>query len=407
MSQANIKIEHVPAKDLKAAEYNPRKATEQQYKDLKASITRYGLVNPIVVNSAPKRKNVVIGGHFRLKVAQDMGMETVPVVYVSIEDIKREQELNLRLNKNTGEFDLDLLANIDMDILSDVGFDTEEMDKIFISQNFEDDFNGTEEYDKVAKCRMKEGDLRELGNGKHRLMCGDSTNADHVKFLMQAGQGAVADMVFMDPPYNVNYSGEGKRTKTTIMNDKMDVEKFLVFAEEFTARMKESLKRGGVFYICSGWSSYPAFLYALRKHGLYYSGPIIWVKDNAAMGWNDYRYKHEMILKGNNRHAKAQPVLYGWNGGRHYFAGDRDEADVWWMKRRSSNTMVHPTQKPVAMVTKAIANSSKRGEIVLDLFGGSGTTLIAAEQSARRAFIVEKDPKFCEVILRRWENMKK
>lgn len=209
-------------------------------------------------------------------------------------------------------------------------------------------------------------------------------------------------MVFCDPPYNVAIKGK----QGTIMNDDMDEERFVAFAEAFIAQMKESTRAGAPFYICSGYSSYPTFLWALRKNGFKFSTVIVWVKNNTSLGWGDYRHKHEMIVKTKRepeKKRKGQPILYGWKDGSHYFPETRFEADVWEIKRRSSNTMVHPTQKPIELVAKAVKNGCERGKIVLDLFGGSGSTLIAAEREKRRAFLMELDPKYVDVIVKRWE----
>jgi DNA modification methylase len=208
-----------------------------------------------------------------------------------------------------------------------------------------------------------------------------------------------ADLIFCDPPYNVDYHGE---KHGGILNDAMSADAFIAFSECFMARMAAATKEGGSFYICSGYSSYPPFLYALKKAGMTYSGPIIWIKDNPSMGWQDYKKKHEMILKAKKEKRRATPIMYGWNGGRHYFLEDRFEADVWEIKRRPGSTMLHPTQKPLAMICRAIRNSSRAGEIVLDPFGGSGSTLIAAEREGRKARVIELDPKYVDVIIRRY-----
>lgn len=216
-------------------------------------------------------------------------------------------------------------------------------------------------------------------------------------------------MVFTDPPYNVNYSGQGKLGG--IKNDNMTEEEFVAFSIAYMEVIKEYLKVGGSFYLCSGWSSYPIFVYAIKACGMKFANPIVWVKNNTTLGWNDYKYKYEMIVKGKKKKAtvkkKTTPILYGWNGGRHYFIDSKFESDVWEIKRRASNTMVHPTQKPIALTNKAITNSSKPKEIVLDLFGGSGVTLISCERLNRLCRINELDPIFCDVIINRWEQYTK
>jgi DNA modification methylase len=169
--------------------------------------------------------------------------------------------------------------------------------------------------------------------------------------------------------------------------------------------MKEALRPGGTFYICSGYGSYIPFVYAMEMAGLEFANPIVWVKNSLGMGMNDYRHKHEMLIKAKKGIKKGQPILYGWNEGKHYFKEVREEADVWEIKRRATNILVHPTQKPLELVGRAIRNSSKRDEIVLDLFGGSGSTLISAEKEGRKCYMMEIDNKYVSVILDRWMNL--
>jgi len=380
--------------DLKPFEGNPRMAGEKEMADLTKSLDKFDLADPLVINTDGE----VIGGNFRLKLLTKRGVKEVDVRVPNRKLNRKEaEELNLRLNKNTGLWDFGVLANFSEDLLKDVGFESEELDNIFGLESNEDDFDAEAEYGKITEPKVKMGDLYQLGN--HRLLCGDATKKEDVEKLMG---GVLADIVFTDPPYNVDYKG----TKfDKIKNDAQTEKKFIEFSEKFIARMSEATKKGGVFYICSGYSSFPTFLWALRKNGFQFSTPIIWVKNNTSLGWGDYRHKHEMIVKTKNpvRKKKAQPILYGWNGGEHYFAETRFEADVWEIKRRASNTMVHPTQKPLELVGRAIRNSSKRGEIILDLFGGSGSTLISAEKEGRKCYMAELDPKYCDVIINRFE----
>lgn len=251
----------------------------------------------------------------------------------------------------------------------------------------------------TGPAKTKKGDLFLLD--EHRLMCGDACNDQQVARLMN---GNVADAVFTDPPYNVNYKG----TKSDgIMGDKQTTEEFVNFSLRFFERIKEALKSGGVYYVCSGYSSYPTFLYAIHATGLTFSCPIIWVKNSSALGWGDYRHKHEMVLKGKvpgRRTRKAQPIMYGWNKGAHYFKDTRYEADVWEAKKRASQSMLHPTQKPVALSRRALKNSTKEKEIVLDPFAGSGSTLIGAVQTSRTCYSMELDPKYCDIIIKRYAH---
>lgn len=249
--------------------------------------------------------------------------------------------------------------------------------------------------DPETESRTQLGDLFELGT--HRLLCGDATAPWAYQALLE---GDKADIIFTDPPYNVAYKSE---KLGSIENDDMAPDEFITFSCAFMDRLHAAAKPGAAVYICSGYSSYPPFLYAMKRAGMTFSCPIIWVKESPTMGWEDYHKQHKMILKGRAvKRRTATPILYGWNGGRHYFAKDRFEADVWIMKRRPGQTMLHPTQKPLALVQRALRNSSEAGALVLDPFGGRGSTLIAAEREGRRARIIDLDPKYVDVIIRRY-----
>jgi len=384
---------------LSPNEYNPKAMTKEEHDKLQESIEDFGMVEPIVVNKAKGRENIIIGGHQRWQIHKELGIEKIPVVYVDIPDIAAEQEINLRLTKNTGHTDWDLLANISEESIKNAGYDEKEIETMLASAYGSEDKVADDKAPELPKAATtKKGQLFKLGN--HRLLCGDSTSEKDCEILMA---GAQADIVFTDPPYNVNYKG----TKfDVILNDNQTEEEFVKFTLAFMARIKENLKVGGVYYVCSGYSSYPIFLYAIRQVGMLFSNPIVWVKNNTSMGWNDYRYKHEMVLTGKTRkrELKATPIMYGWNQGRHYFKDTRFEADVWEMKRKAGSGMVHPTQKPIGLINRALANSSQANENVLDLFAGSGSTMISAEMMRRNCFCMELDPKFCDVIIERWEN---
>ena len=243
-----------------------------------------------------------------------------------------------------------------------------------------------------------EFNLEDVSN-EHRVLAGDATKKEDMERLV--GKNKV-DMVFIDPPFNVAYKG----TKfDVIKNDDMAEEDFIKFSEDFIARLSESTKPGGAFYICSGYSSFSIFLWALRKNGFQFSTPIIWVKNNTSLGWGDYRHKHEMVIKTKKSDKKAQPILYGWKEGKHYFLETRFEADVWEIKRKAGNAMVHPTQKPLELVRRAIRNSSKRGEVILDSFLGGASSLISAHKEGRRCFGMDLDLRYVSVGLDRWSYL--
>ena len=390
----NLKKEYIEINlsDLKPHPKNPK---DHDLEAIKDSIKHNGALDPIEVDE----NNVILSGHGRWVALQELDYTKDKVIKYTGLTEKQKENYILRANTTTlGAGFLDeKLQLFDKDTLEQGGFGSHDIDRIFESEEDEEDtFNTLEELDKIKEPKIKEGEVYELGDS--RLMCGDSTKKEDVDILMN---GEKADMIFTDPPYNVNYKSQ---VKGGIMNDHMSEEKFIEFTMAFIERMKEALKAGGVYYICSGFSSYPPFRYALQELELEFSGPIVWVKNHTGLGWNDYRHKYELMLKAkNSKKKKAINILYGWNKGKHYFIEDRFESDVWEFKKRAGNTMCHPTQKPIGLINKAIKNSSKRGELVLDLFGGSGSTLISAEKVGRRANLMELDGKFCEIIIKRWE----
>lgn len=415
MNTNELKVEQVAVSELKPAEYNPRKWSENARKGLTDSLDEFGFVQPIVVNAAPNRRGVIIGGNFKLDIAKRKGMTTVPVVWVNIPDIEKEKELNLRLNKNQGEFDYELLADFDAKLLQEVGFDSKELDKIFDEQE-EDDFDGDAEAAAIVTPTAKYGEIYQLG--RHRLMCGDTSKLEDVDKLMG---GVQADMVFTDPPYNVNYSGRGKSTSNTIKNDHMDEADFRPMLTSWMASYKHVLKPEGALYCCYASRTHREFEDALNANNFEVRNQIIWVKKVASMGWGDYRWKHEPILychqKGANLNFYGDRKQYTeWTHEpsdeellkmireqvKQEEAGD---STVWRLHREQKYD--HPTQKPIKLVSIAIRNSSKRDDVVADFFGGSGSTLIAADGINRTCYTMELDPRYVDVIIKRWEAISK
>lgn len=386
--------------DLIPFEGNPRFLTEKQAVDLEKSLRRFNYVEPAAINLNGK----IVAGHQRLKILQLLGRGEEEVdVRIPNRLLTEDEELEylLRSNKNTGEWDPDALANFNEELLMEVGFTPAQLDNIFELEIGKDD-------DAIPEVRKSDPPKAERGRiyslGAHRLMCGDSTSPEDLAKLMGSQK---ADLLFTDPPYNVNYAGKGKNTSEGIANDDLTKEEFDAFIDKTFRNVFEFMRDGAVFYICSGWSSYPTFNEKLIGAGFYRAGVIILVKNNASYGWNDYRYKHEWILVGKKKQEriKGVSILYGWKEGGHYFRDTRDEYDVWEVPRAHSAKYVHPTQKPVWLVSKAIANSSSRGEAVLDLFAGSGSTLISCERLKRRAYLMEYDPHYVDVIIERYCNM--
>jgi DNA modification methylase len=380
-----MELKEVNIEDLKPAEYNPREMTKKQAEDLKNSLEIFGMAEPIVVNGAPERFNVVIGGHQRLSIWR-LNHKTIPCVYISIPDIKKEQELNIRLNKNTGQWNFDMLANFEEELLKQAGFDSRELDKIFEKNLGGDDAPPVEKGQAVSKL----GEVYLLG--RHRLVCGDALNPTHINLLMQDRK---ADMVFTDPPYLMGFEGnvhaDGSKSFNAshgaIKNDKMSLADGEKFVEDFVNIIKLYTK--GAYYICFYRLGLQYIFKALEKHDLEYKSIIIWDKGNHTLSNSDYMSKYE-------------PIVYGWIN-EHKFFG-KPAFDIWDVKRTAKNDL-HPTMKPVELCTRAIKNSSERNDMVLDLFGGSGSTLIACEQSERTCYTMELDPNYCDVIRKRYYQL--
>jgi DNA modification methylase len=402
-----MQIVQVKIEDLKPADYNPRKWDDKMVESLKASIVNFGLVDPLVVNSAVNRQNIVIGGHFRLHVAKLLGFTEVPVVYVDIPEETRERELNLRLNKNLGQFDADALANFDQELLAAVGWSTQELEKIFNLGAKEDDFVQQDEQTTIQK-----GDLYILG--KHRLICGDATDEVEVAQLMD---GQLANLIFTDPPYMVDYKSPGglgydsKKfggTGGKIFNDNLKEPEALEFYVKILKNLYNFSQDNAPLYWWFANRNNYINRKAWRKSGWQMSQIIIWLKNSM------------IFSQGQDYHRCYEPCMFGWKQKKkHYsnkvianykdvFSLDReeyqDQLDVWFENRDITQDYIHPTQKPVRRAERALRKSSEAGGIVLDFFGGSGSTLMACEQMDRRCFVMELDPKYCQAIINRWQQ---
>ncbi len=363
----------------------------------------------LIGQRAEGRENVIIGGHFRWRVAKKMGIKKVPVVYVSL-DIDREKELNLRLNKNTGEWDWDLLADLDRALLEDVGWGNEEIDSIFRLEVEEDEFDTEGEYEKITKPRAKEGDVYQLGN--HRLMCGDATNEEHIRRLMGKEK---ARLIFTDPPYNVDYKSPGGLDYNSrkfggsggaIFNDnKTDDEAIEFYTKALKNLYSFSTEDVTIYWWFANRNNWINRI-AFKNAGWHMSQIIIWLKNSM------------VFSRGQDYHRQYEPCMVGWKEKHsHYknkeisdlkdvFNLDFDDfeemIDVWYEHRDNTQEYVHPTQKPVRLGERAIKRNSELGDVVLDVFGGSGSTLIATEQLGRKCYMMELDPKYVDVIIRRW-----
>ena len=387
-----------PVADLIPYARNSRTHNEDQIAQIMASIKEFGFTNPILIGG----DNVIIAGHGRLLAAQRLGLKEVPVI--SLPDLTETQRkalviadnkiaLNAGWNEEMLALEMKELEESDFN-LDILGFSEDELKEL---ENFgEPQTEMKSEEDDIPEAPVepitKRGDVWILG--EHRLMCGDTTMFDDVRKLMRDDCAA---MIFTDPPYNVNYGSTmkdsiryhaGTLSGRKIMNDNL--------GDGFPQFLTDSLSNllmfcQGAAYVCMSSSElhtlYNAFIVADGKWSTF----IIWAKNTFTLGRADYQRQYE-------------PILYGWNADKpHYWCGDRDQSDVWEYNKPVKNDL-HPTMKPVELVERAVLNSSKSGDIVLDGFGGSGSTLIACEKNNRKARLMELDPKFCDVIVKRWED---
>ncbi len=380
-------IEKIKIDKLNPAEYNPRKDLkpgDPEYEKLKQSIQAFGYVEPVLWN---KKTGNIIGGHQRYKVLVELGQTEIDCVVVDM-DLENEKALNIALNKVSGEWDKDKLMLLISDLQSwdfDVsltGFDTSELDDLFkdsLKNNIkDDDFDVDEELKKPAISKI--GDLWILG--KHRLVCGDSTKTETYDVLMNGKQ---ANLTVTDPPYNVNYEG----TAGKIKNDNMGNEAFYNFLLSAFKNTESVMAKDASIYIFHADTEGLSFRKAFSEAGFYLSGTCIWKKQSLVLGRSPYQWQHE-------------PVLFGWKkSGKHNWYSDRKQTTIWEFEKPKKNKD-HPTMKPVALVAYPILNSSLTNCIVLDPFGGSGSTLIACEQTDRICYTAELDEKFCDVIVKRY-----
>ena len=372
--------------DLVPASYNPRKALkpgDAEYEKIKNSITEFGYVDPVIVND----DMTVIGGHQRLTVLKDLGFEEIDCVVISIDKTK-EKALNIALNKISGEWNKELLAELIKDLqeadfdVAFTGFDPPEVEQLFNSVHdkkiTEDDFNVDDELNNPAFS--KAGDVWLLGI--HRVCCGDSTLPETYDTLMA---GAKANMVLTDPPYNVNV----EETAGKIKNDNMADEDFYNFLFAAFVNMEQAMEQDASIYVFHADTEGLNFRKAFAAAGFYLSGCCIWKKNALVLGRSPYQWQHE-------------PCLYGWKkGGKHNWYSDRKQTTIWEYDRPKASKD-HPTMKPVALMAYPIQNSCMSNCIVLDPFLGSGSTLIACEQTDRICYGIELDEKFMDVIVKRF-----
>lgn len=372
---------------------NPRTHSDEQVAQIAASIVEFGFTNPILAGS----DGVIVAGHGRLAAAQKLGLEVVPVVVLDHLTPTQRRALVIadnRIAENAGwdeamlRLEIAALQDDDFD-LSLTGFDADALAELMAG----DETDGEGETDDDAVPGVAEASISRQGDvwllGGHRLLCGDSTVTESYKLVLGDEQ---VDMVFTDPPYNVNYANSAKdkmRGKNrAILNDNLGDGFYDFLLAALTPTLAHC--RGGT-YVAMSSSELDVLQAAFRAAGGHWSTFIIWAKNTFTLGRADYQRQYE-------------PILYGWpEGAQRHWCGDRDQGDVWNIKKPQKNDL-HPTMKPVELVERAIRNSSRPGDAVLDPFGGSGTTLIAAEKSGRLARLIELDPKYVDVIVRRWQD---
>ena len=378
------KMQAVPIKNLVPYANNARTHSEAQIKQLQASIREFGFINPVLIDSSYG----IIAGHGRVLAAQTEGLETVPCVFVEHLTEAQKKAYIIADNKlamNAG-WDMDLLKveieglqGFDFNI-SLLGFDDAELSKLMgdIESVQDDDFDVEAELKKPAITKL--GDLWQLG--PHRLVCGDSTKADTFALLMD---GKKANLVVTDPPYNVNYEG----TAGKIKNDNMADEAFYTFLISAFQNTEAVMAQDASIYVFHADTEGLNFRKAFSDAGFYLSGTCIWKKQSLVLGRSPYQWQHE-------------PVLFGWKKkGKHSWYSDRKQSTIWEFDKPQKNAD-HPTMKPVPLLAYPILNSSMTGCIVLDPFGGSGSTVIACEQTERIGYTIEIDEKFCDVIVKRY-----
>ncbi len=387
-----MNIQKIKIDKLIPATYNPRKnlkPNDAEYVKIKNSIEKFGFVSPLVIN----KDMTVIGGHQRLKVLKEMGIVEVECIIVDL-DKTNEKALNIALNKIQGDWDEEKLEALLQELkLEDfdtnlTGFDFDEVDEILkdVNGSKEDDFDVDSAYEEIEEPITKPGDVWILG--KHRLMCGDSAQKEDVMRLMNNQD---ADMLLTDPPYNVDYVGKTSEA-LKIKNDNMSDNQFYEFLKKVFENMYSVTKEGASIYVFHADTEGLNFRKAFKDAGYKLAECLIWKKDCFVMGRQDYQWQHE-------------PILYGWKeGAAHHFINDRTQSTILEFDRPRQSSL-HPTMKPIDLVARLLKNSSKENDKILDLFGGSGSTIIAAEQLNRNCYTMELDPKYCDVIVKRWESL--
>jgi len=399
-----MNIQRIKTEQINPAAYNPRvdlKPGDAEYEKLKKSINTFGYVEPLVWN---KRTGNLVGGHQRFKILIEQGLTEVEVSVVDL-DVDKEKALNLALNRIRGEWDDEKLTQLlselsktpDFDVTL-TGFDIPEISEILdqLDQPIEDQFDFEGEVNKIKNPKTKLGDLVELG--PHRLLCGDCSNPEDMARLFGDKK---AGLIHTDPPYNVNYYGGNRphdksRPKDSkqwerIYCDNMTQQEYEVWLKKVLTNGASYLDQGAAIYVWNGHKQFGPMYQMLIDLNFHIGCVVTWAKERFAIGYGDYNQQTEFCL-------------YGWkeDNGAHKWYGPNNESTLWQIHRDNTADYIHPTQKPIAIAHRAIKNSSKRGDVVLDMFLGSGTTLIAADKLKRICFGTEIDPAYCDGIVKRF-----
>lgn len=426
-----LKVEYVDIFLLKPSEYNPRRWDESAIKNLTESIKRYGLVDPVIANMAIGRENVLIGGHFRLKVARDLGIKSVPVIYLNIPNIGKEKELNLRLNSALGDWDWELLKSFDENFLADVGFSSEDLDRIF-ENDIPEEFNLKKELEKlsITDVKTQKGDIYELGSS--RLMCGDSTIEEDFSKLMGEYK---ADMCLTDPPYRLDYlNGKKKHGKATegfgLKRDRRYLETDVLppdFTEKWMRNVHTFQKKDFSIICYENWKNLREIWGEMEKCWKV-KNMIVWHLPNRTQGFSaKYKFfsKHDIAVVGvSGENIKLnegseeellqneyETALYAIAGKPHWESYEKgkkynptDFIEFKASDEKSSGQGIIFGTKPLEILIPYIKVLTKRDDLIIEPFGGSGSTLIAANKLKRRCYVMEKSSVYTEVIIKRWEK---
>lgn len=432
--ETNLKIEYVPVEELKLYEQNPRLWSKEATDQLKESVKRFGIVDPLILNSAPSRENIVLGGNFRLTILKEMGIKIVPVVYINIVNLKKERELVVRLNKNVGQWNYNLLKEFDENILSDIGFNSEELDEIFEIESEPEQFDLQKELNKlnIKKIEIQKGQVWQLGESK--MMCGDSTVEKEMLKLMGDEQ---ADMCLTDPPYILDYLKAGKRKgdATTGFGAKRN-RRYLEtdvlpedFSEKWIGNISKIQKDDFSIIIYENWKNIRTIWGEMEKYWKV-KNMIVWHLKNRSQGFaGKYRLfsKHDIAMVGTSeQHSNEfnmkeeeellqneyETALYAISGKPHwesYKKGKKysptDFIEYKAADEKSSGQGIIFGTKPLEILIPYIKILTKRGDLIVEPFGGSGSTLIASHKMKRRCYLMEKSPIYAEVIRNRWEKL--